>query len=339
VIVAMIEAHKGFDIIADRIHTRDKRMLLIIITAVAFFLSAVLDNMTSVIIMAVLVRSLIPEKNERLIFVAMIVIAANAGGVWSPIGDVTTTMLWIHNKVSSLKLITGLFLPSLVSVIVPLVCFLPGLKGRLASGAAISHEEKFHGSRRVFALGVGALIFVPVLRWATGLPPYMGIILGMGLMWLFTDMIHKERHHLRVPHILAKIDISSVLFFLGILLAVAALESAGIFHAISARLDNLVGNTDLIIAILGVLSAVFDNVPLTAAIINMYNTPQYPLDSPLWHLTAYAVGTGGSLLIIGSAAGVVAMGMERISFGWYLKKATIPAFLGFAAGLALIFFT
>ncbi len=336
-IVELINTHNGFQIITRFITTRDKRTLLWQISFVTFFVSAVLDNMTTAIIMILLLRRYIPEHKDRFVFASMIIVAANAGGAWSPIGDVTTTMLWIDNRVSSSKLISTVFLPSIISLIVPLGVLSRTLtREKLIPAAAVKPEHFPTGTKRVFVLGISALIFIPILRGTTGLPPYMGIMLGLGLMWLFTDMIHREEHHLKVPHVLARIDISSVLFFLGILMAVASLETIGVLDQISNWLDAHLGDKNIVVGMLGILSALIDNVPLTAATMGMYHVDQFPMDSKIWPLVAYCVGTGGSLLIIGSAAGVVVMGMENIHFGTYMKKMTMPILAGYFAGLLVL---
>lgn len=336
-IVELINSHNGFQLITRFITTRDKRTLLWQISLVTFFVSAVLDNLTTAIIMVLLLRRYIPEHKDRFLFAGMIIVAANAGGAWSPIGDVTTTMLWIDDRVSSGKLISTLLLPSLVSLIVPLLCFSRTLsREKLVPAAAVKPEHFPTGTKRVFILGVAALVFVPVLRGLTGLPPYIGIILGLGLMWALTDLIHQERHYLRVPHVLARIDISSVLFFLGILMAVASLETTGVLDHISRWLDARLGDKNIVVGMLGLLSAVIDNVPLTAAAMGMYPIDSYPLDAKIWPMVAYCAGTGGSLLIIGSAAGVVVMGMENIRFGAYMKKMTLPVLAGYFTGLLVL---
>lgn len=333
-IVELVDSHKGFNIITDFIRTDSKRVLLWLISFATFFISSVLDNLTTSIIMVTLLRRFLDDPKERMVFAGMIIIAANAGGAWTPIGDVTTTMLWIGGRVTSGKIMTQLFLPSLVSLMVPLTVFSFSVKGSLSGAARTSEETSMaHGAKRVFSMGVGALILVPVLRASTGLPPYMGIMLGLGLMWVVTDLIHQKRHFLRVPHILTRVDVSSVLFFLGILLAVAALQTAGILNSLTLWMDKYISSKEMIVSAMGVASAIIDNVPLTAALMGMYDLSRYPIDSKLWEMAAYCVGTGGSMLIIGSAAGVVVMGMEKISFSWYLKKISLPAVVGYLAGV------
>ena len=334
-IVKLVDSHNGFNIITDFIRTDSKRILFWLVSFATFFISSVLDNLTTSIIMITLLRKFLDSQKERMVFAGMVIIAANAGGAWTPIGDVTTTMLWIGGRVTSGKIMAQLFLPSLISMIVPLVLLSFSVKGSLPVAMRKSGNNTMaYGAKRIFALGVGALILVPILRASTGLPPYLGIMLGLGLMWVLTDLIHQERHFLRVPHTLTVVDISSVLFFLGILLAVAALQAAGILGSLTLWMDRYIGSKDIIVFTMGIVSAIIDNVPLTAALMGMYDLSRYPIDSKLWEMTAYCVGTGGSMLIIGSAAGVVVMGMEKISFSWYLKRISYTALIGYLAGIA-----
>lgn len=334
-IVELIDSHGGFKIITDFIKTKDKRKLLWVISIFTFFLSAVLDNLTTSIVMVSLSRRLIPDRDDRMIFACMVIIAANAGGAWSPIGDVTTTMLWIGGQVTAGKLMKLLIIPSLISLFAPLLYFSFSIKpGAYPDSSHGTDSPAQHGAKRVFFLGVGSLIFVPIFRAVTNLPPFMGVFLGLGIMWVLTDLIHhQKRDHLKMPSILTRVDFSSILFFLGILLAVAALETAGILGSLALRMDNYFYNKDIIATVLGLLSAVIDNVPLTAATMGMYPLNSFPTDSKFWEMIAYSVGTGGSLLIIGSAAGVVVMGMEKISFGWYLKKISLPVLIGYFFGM------
>lgn len=336
-IVELINVYDGFRFITNLIMTRNKRTLLWIISTITFFLSGLLDNMTTSIVMILLLRRFITDKKERFIYAGMIIIAANAGGAWSPIGDVTTTMLWIDNRVSSFKLITRLFFPSLVSAIVPLLIFSRSIKkGETITPINNLNVATEHGARRVLIIGITSLIFVPILRDLTGLPPYMGIMFGLGVMWLLTDLIHQERHFLKVPHVLTKVDISSVLFFLGILMAVSALETIGILDQLAHWMDIHWGNKDLVLSGMGLLSSIIDNVPLTAGVMGMYDLNTYPIDSKIWEMSAYCLGTGGSMLIIGSAAGVIVMGMENIKFSTYFKKISLPAFIGYLSGLIVL---
>jgi Na+/H+ antiporter NhaD/arsenite permease-like protein len=333
-IVALIETYGGFKVITDFIKTKDKRKLLWVVSLITFFLSSILDNLTTAIVMVSLLRRLVPEREDRLIFASLIIIAANAGGAWTPIGDVTTTMLWIGGQVTTAKIMKFLFLPSLISLIVPLIYF--SFLVKKGETVPASHQEDVllePGAKRVFFLGIGSLIFVPIFRALTNLPPFMGVLLGLGIMWVITDLINHQKDHLKVPHVLTKVDFSSILFFLGILLAVAALESVGILGKLAAGMDTHLKNKDLIVTLMGLVSSIIDNVPLTAAAIGMYPLSANPVDSKLWEMLAFSVGTGGSLLIIGSAAGVVVMGMEKVNFFWYLRKITWPAFIGYLMGI------
>ncbi len=350
-IVELIDLHRGFAVITNRIKTTNKRKMLWLLAILSFFLSATLDNLASTIVLVSLLRRLIPDKKERLWFVSMAVIGANAGGAWSPIGDVTTTMLWIGKRVSTLGLIENLVLPSVVCLVVPVLVAstYKVFQGNITmTDDAMEKEEdsKLLSSRIMLFVGVGGLIFVPIFKSITHLPPYVGMMLAMGVVWLVSEYIHpeedftEERKHLYSAHTaLSRIEMSSILFFLGILVAVAGLESVavmghgghqvGLLRYLAESLAEVVPNQNIVIIILGFLSAIIDNVPLVAASMGMYTEP---MDSELWHFIAYSAGTGGSMLIIGSAAGVAAMGMERIDFIWYLKKISFLAFLGFIAG-------
>ncbi|KAH9655894.1 Sodium/proton antiporter 1 [Citrus sinensis] len=339
-IVEIVDAHQGFKLVTDNITTRKPRTLLWVIGFVTFFLSSILDNLTSTIVMVSLLRKLVPPSEYRKLLGAVVVIAANAGGAWTPIGDVTTTMLWIHGQISTLPTMKSLFIPSAVSLAVPLA-FLSltsevNGKGQESSNVLASEQMAPRG-QLVFAVGIGALIFVPVFKALTGLPPYMGILLGLGVLWILTDAIHygeSERQKLKVPQALSRIDTQGALFFLGILLSVSSLEAAGLLREIANYLDAHISNIDLIASAIGVVSAVIDNVPLVAATMGMYDLTSFPQDSEFWQLIAYCAGTGGSMLIIGSAAGVAFMGMEKVDFFWYLRKVSGFAFAGYATGIA-----
>jgi len=339
VIVELIDAHDGFEIITERIRTTNKRKLVWIVGIITFFLSAVLDNLTTTIVMVSLLRKLIPLHKDRLMFAGLIVISANAGGAWSPIGDVTTTMLWIGNQVTTANIIIKTILPSLICFFVAALVI--GLQMKGSVEPMPEKKQKLNSTlnerRTVFIIGVASLLFVPIFKTITHLPPYMGIVFGLGTMWVLTEMVHSgkdegEKGLLSVNHALRKIDTPSILFFLGILLAVSALQSTGILTSIASSLDRSIGNISIITMIIGFLSAIVDNVPLVAAAQGMYGLDQYPTDHFFWEFLAYCSGTGGSILIIGSAAGVAAMGMERIQFGWYLKKIAWLAAIGYLAG-------
>jgi len=335
-IVEVIDSHKGFKIITDAIQTKSKRKMLWLISWVTFFLSAILDNLTTTILMVSLLRKIIPAAQDRLIFCCLVVIAANAGGAWSPIGDVTTTMLWIEGQLSSLPIMKSLFLPSVISLLVPLGYFTWSMSGNIGGIKNPSDETEEPGARLIFWLGMAGLIFVPVLKAWTGLPPFMGALVSLSFLWLVTDGLHfnyETRRHLQMPHILTKIDISGVLFFLGILFSVGALDAAGLLHTLAIKLGEFFTSLPVLATFIGILSAIIDNVPLVAASMGMFPMEQFPMDHPLWMMIAYAAGTGGSLLIIGSSAGVALMGMEKIDFLSYMKKVSLPVLVGYLLGM------
>jgi NhaD family Na+/H+ antiporter len=337
-IVEIINAHKGFKLISDTIRVRSKRMLLWSMGFIAFFLSSILDNLTTTIVMVTLLRKLTDEGEDRLILGGAIVIAANAGGAWTPIGDVTTTMLWIGGQLSTLSVMKTLFFPSLVCLIASLVILNFSLKGNFSPLDPVKKKEVEPMGDIVFWLGVGCLVFVPIFKITTGLPPFMGIIFGLGLMWLFTDIVHSrydDRDHLLVPNIMTRIDVSGVLFFLGILLAIDALHTAGLLDALSGWMNSTIGNSHVIAIVIGLASAIVDNVPLVAAAMGMYDMTQFPMDSSFWNLIAYCAGTGGSILVIGSAAGVAFMGLERVQFFWYMRRIGFAALVGYFAGIGV----
>jgi Na+/H+ antiporter NhaD/arsenite permease-like protein len=342
-IVELIDAHNGFEIITNRITQTNKRKLLWIISGITFFLSPVLDNLTATIVMVSLLRKLVNDKQERLIFIGMIIIAANAGGAWSPIGDVTTTMLWIGGQITAGSVIINLFLPSLICLIIPLLVLSFQLKGKVErpvmENMGNNHLSKKH-QYIVFFSGILILIMVPVFKTLTHLPPYMGILIGLGILWIITEIIHgdkddEDRHVLSVAHALRKIDTPSILFFLGILISIAALESTGVLTDMAGWMSANFNNDNTIVISMGLLSSIIDNVPLVAASQGMYDLNQYPTDHSFWQFLAYCTGTGGSALIIGSAAGVAAMGMEKISFFWYLKRITLLALIGYFSGAGI----
>ncbi len=343
VIVELIDAHDGFDLVTQRISTTQKRRLLWLTGFIAFFLSAILDNLTTTIVMVSLLRKIVADREDRLLLVGMVVIAANAGGAWSPLGDVTTTMLWIGGQITALNIIKMLFLPSLVCLLVPLIILSRSIKGTVQTPekeAGVEFTSTARDRNTVFGIGIGALLFVPVFKTITHLPPYMGMLFGLGVMWVLTELIHNKKDEdekglFSVNHALRKIDTPSILFFLGILVAITALESVGTLHHLAEWLDHSVGNVTAIGVLIGFLSAIVDNVPLVAAAQGMYSLDTYPPDSFFWELIAYCAGTGGSTLIIGSAAGVAAMGMENINFFWYLKKISLLAAIGYLAGVAV----
>ena len=342
-IVEVVDAHDGFNVITDRIKTTRMTTLLWLIGFVTFFLSAVLDNLTTTIVMMSLTRKLLGQREDRLFFAGIIVIAANAGGAWSPIGDVTTTMLWIGGQITALAIIKGVFIPSVVNMVVPLAVISYMLRGKTIVSPDKAEENSgkyettsFERSFMFFA-GIGILCAVPVFKTLTHLPPFMGILFGLGLLWLAGELIHRnkedeDKQHLTLVSALQRIDMSSIVFFIGILLAVATLEHAHILTSLAQWLDKVVGNQAIIVSIFGLVSAIVDNVPLVAASMGMYSLTQFPPDSFLWEFLAYAAGTGGSILIIGSAAGVAAMGIEKIEFFWYVRRISFLALIGYIGG-------
>ncbi len=344
-IVEVIDAHNGFEVITSLIRTRKQVTLIWLVGFITFFLSAVLDNLTTTIVMISLMRKLLGNPGDRLLFASMIVIAANAGGAWSAIGDVTTTMLWIGGQITPLAIIKGVFLASLINLAIPLVVVSYLLRGReVVAPPNEPNGELFRTSiferNLIFYLSLGILILVPAFKTVTHLPPFMGILFGLGILWLVGELIHRrkeenEKAHLSLVSALKRIDMSSIVFFIGILLAVAALEHARILEMLAKWLDANIGRQDAIVIMLGLLSAVVDNVPLVAASMGMYSLARYPPDSFLWEFIAYCAGTGGSILIIGSAAGVAAMGLEKINFFWYVKRISGLALLGYLGGAAV----
>lgn len=335
-IVEIISSHDGFKVVTNRIETTDTKKLLWIIAFISFFLSGIIDNLTTTIVMVTILQKIIPNRDSRLLFGGAVVIAANAGGAWTPIGDVTTTMLWIGQQLTSLNILKTLFLPSLF-------CMLAAnwVIGRNLKGSQISPIEKESisaSSKGVFALGLGLLMFVPVFKMLTGLPPFMGMFLGLSILWFVTDLMLKDKDHedpMRVTGVLSRIDHSSTLFFLGILLTVDALDASGLLRKFAVSLDQIIPSPEWVAVILGFASAVVDNVPLVAAAMGMYPLEVFPTDSTFWELLAFCAGTGGSMLIIGSAAGVAFMGIERANFTWYFKNIGLAALIGYVLGLLI----
>ncbi|MDY0384944.1 sodium:proton antiporter NhaD [Trichlorobacter sp.] len=343
-IVEVVDAHNGFEVITSRIKTTKLSTLMWLIGFVTFFLSSVLDNLTTTIVMISLIKKLLDNHDDRLFFAGIIVIAANAGGAWSPIGDVTTTMLWIGGQITTLAIMKGVFIPSMINMLVPLAITSYILKGR----QVISPAKVVECGQRItttpfeqnlmFAMGIGILVSVPIFKTVTHLPPFMGILFGLGLLWLVGELLHSRKEdeakeHLTLVRALKQIDMSSIVFFIGILLAVATLEHTHILTNLAGWLNNTVGREDVIVTIIGMVSAIVDNVPLVAASMGMYSMAQYPPDSFLWEFMAYCAGTGGSILIIGSAAGVAAMGLEKIHFFWYVKRISGLALVGYFGGV------
>lgn len=341
-IVEVVDAHDGFDVITDKIKTKKKTTLLWLVGFVTFFLSAILDNLTTTIVMLSVTRKLLGQKEDRHFFAGIIIIAANAGGAWSPIGDVTTTMLWIGGQITALALIKGVLIPSLINTLVPILVISYWYRGEMVvSPVKMASDQKTTRSiferTFMFYAGIGLLCAVPIFKTLTHLPPFMGILFALGLLWLAGDLIHRnqaesEKANLTLGAALQRIDLSSLVFFIGILLAVATLEHSHILNSLAQWLDKAVGNQAVIVMLFGIASAIIDNVPLVAASMGMYPLSEFPPDAFLWEFLAYAAGTGGSILIIGSAAGVAAMGIEKIEFFWYVKKISLLALAGYIGG-------
>ncbi len=345
-IVEIVDANGGFNFVRDTMKTRSKRKLLWRVAFMTFFLSAILDNLTTSIVMIMVLRKLIQDSKERILYASLVIIAANSGGAFSPIGDVTTIMLWIKGMVTTGGVITELFIPSLVSMIVPTFLLSLQLKGKFDKSQNLHVAEISNFTKRqrqiIFCSGVGGLVFVPIFKTLTHLPPYMGILLVLGLLWTITEIFNRKYEESdpmakRVTHLLTRIDMSTILFFLGILMAVLCLKQVGVLTWMGNGLNSTFdGNPYIITGIIGVLSSIVDNVPLVAACMNMYDmVPDtiYAADGSFWQLLAYCAGVGGSMLIIGSAAGVVVMGLEKITFGWYLKKISWLVFVGYISGI------
>ena len=345
-IVELVDAHEGFSIITDKITTKNRVKLLWIVSVLTFFFSAALDNLTTTIVMVSLLRKLIDDKYDRWFFAGIVVVAANAGGAWSPIGDVTTTMLWIGGQLTTMTIIKSLIIPSIVAMLVPLIVLSFTMKGEVVRPTEDVHEDISDPTTAfernlIFFLGVAGLLFVPIFKTLTHLPPFMGMMLSLGVLWLVTEIIHRSKNtadksQLSVIGVLRKIDTASVLFFLGILLAVSGLQSAGHLAIMAENLNEWFGGDIYAINIvIGLLSAIVDNVPLVAGSMGMYEITTagtFAQDGVFWQFLAFCAGTGGSALIIGSAAGVAAMGLEKIDFVWYLKKISILALIGYFAG-------
>jgi Na+/H+ antiporter NhaD/arsenite permease-like protein len=340
-IVEVTDAHGGFEVITSRIKATKLSSLIWVIGVITFFLSSILDNMTTTIVMVTLMKRLLKEHKERLYFAGLIVIAANAGGCWTPIGDVTTTMLWIGGQITTVNIMKVLFIPGILNLVIPLLVVSFILKGNVVppdakeeNGVTTSQFEK----KLMFFLGMGSLIFVPIFKAFTGLPPYLGILFALGVVWVVGEILHRnktdeEKDHLTLAKAVKRIDMPSVVFFIGILMAVATLSANGMLPALAHWLDAKLGSQAVIVIIIGLVSAVVDNIPLVAASMGMYPLAQYPTDTFLWEFMAYCAGTGGSILVIGSAAGVAAMGLEKINFFWYAKNIGPLALIGYFAGV------
>lgn len=342
IIVEVVDAHNGFEIITTHIKTSKLSSLMWLVGVVTFFLSAILDNLTTTIVMISLMRKLLEKREDRLLFAGIIVIAANSGGAWSPIGDVTTTMLWIGGQITSLAIIKAVLLPSLVSMLVPLGVTAYTLRGQsVVTPSRVKDADRLHTTvferNLMFFLGLGILVAVPAFKTITHLPPFMGILFGLGILWVVGDLVHRKmdenaRQPLTLVHAMSRIDMGSLVFFIGILLSVATLEHTHVLTELAKWLDQTVGRQEVIVMIIGVASSIVDNVPLVAASMGMYSLTQFPPDHFFWEFLAYCAGTGGSILIIGSAAGVAAMGLEKIHFFWYVKRISGLAVMGYLAG-------
>ena len=350
-IVEIVDANGGFNFVRDMLKTRNKRKLLWRVEAMTFILSAILDNLTTSIVMIMVLRKLISDDKERMLYASLVIISANSGGAFSPIGDVTTIMLWIKGMITTQGVITEIFIPSLVSMAVPAFIMQYMLKGEFDRSQNLDegHVSVFtqHQRQTIFLFGVGGLVFVPIFRYLTNLPPYMGILLVLGVLWTTTEIFSRKYEEddpmaKRVSDLLSRIDITTIMFFLGILMAVSCLAEVGVLTMLGQTLDDTFqGNHYLVTGIIGVLSSIVDNVPLVAGCMGMYPvtpTGDMAVDGIFWQLLAYCAGVGGSMLIIGSAAGVVVMGLEKITFGWYLKRITWIAFVGYLAGMASYWF-
>ena len=352
-IVELIDAHEGFSIITDKITTNKKVALMWILSFITFFFSAALDNLTTAIVMAALLTKLIKDKEDLWMFAGMVILSANAGGAWSPIGDITTIMLWIGGQVTASNIITSVFLPSVVCALVPLIYLTFRLKGEITRPITVERKEHYldpttpFERNLIFYLGVAGLLFVPIFKTVTHLPPYVGMLLSLGVLWLVTEILHRSKNHeqksaLSVIGVLKKVDVPTIFFFLGILLAVASLQSAGQLDIVASYLDTTFNGQSvegiyIINVIIGLLSSIVDNVPLVAGAMGMYPVSEvghYAVDGMFWEFLAYCAGTGGSVLIIGSAAGVAVMGILKIDFVWYLKNISILALIGYLAGAA-----
>lgn len=336
IIVETISSHRGFNLISKYITLGSKRKVLWVIAVLTFFLSSILDNLTTTIIMVTLMQKLIENREDRLVIGGGIVIAANAGGVWTPIGDVTTTMLWIGGQISTVEIMKQMIIPSLICLGVAIFCLSFLLKGRFKEREIHSEDIELEPEGKlIFWLGLAVLIFVPIFKILTGLPPFMGVIFGVSVLWLVTDYLHthEDREYLKLPTAFSRIDISGVLFFLGILLSISALEVSGLLQELAVRMNDFISDPHYVAVAIGIFSALIDNIPLVAATMGMYSLEKFPMDSSFWQLIAYCAGTGGSILIIGSAAGVAFLNMEKVPFFWYVRRIGFAATAGYFAGI------
>lgn len=337
-IVEVIDAHQGFKVVTNQITTKSKKGLFWVIGFLTFFLSAILNNLTVTIVMCSLLKKLVPVEDDRKLFGAMVVVAANAGGVWTPIGDVTTTMLWINNNLSTIPTVTELFLPSVVCLVASLFFLVNQVEedNSLEESTLPEPSELATRGKVVFGAGIASLLAVPVFNDFTGLPPYLAMLTGLGAMWTLTDIIHmdeEEGDDMKVPAALSKLDTSGILFFLGILMSIGVLDKSGLLKELAVFLNNNLPSQDIIATVIGIASALIDNVPLVAATMGMYDITEFGTDDKLWQLIALCAGTGGSILVIGSASGVALMGLEKVDFLWYAKNVSVGAAIGYFAGI------
>jgi Na+/H+ antiporter NhaD/arsenite permease-like protein len=338
-IVELIDSHNGFKLLTDLSRPMSKKMMMAVIATLTFFMSSVLDNLTTTLVMATLLKCFISDHEERMLVGGLIVIAANAGGAWTPIGDVTTTMLWINGNITSLATMKSLILPSLTVLVVATFWLTRSMKGSFEKpDLSLQPRPIEPGGKLIMLIGLLTFIMVPFFKMATHLPAYMGILVGLSILWIVTDWLHHhhQRHSLMVSHALTRIDSSTLLFFLGILLSIGALEHAHVLNVAAYKLDVWFGSKALIVTAMGLISAIIDNVPLVAASMSMYSLADYPVDHALWQWIAYCAGTGGSIFIIGSASGVALMGLEGVSFMWYVRKIAFCAFGSYLAGLMVL---
>ncbi len=344
-IVEVIDTHHGFDLITNKIQKCKPSRMLWLFGLTSFFMSAVLDNLTTTIAMISVLRKVITNKEDRWIVGSLVIIAANAGGAWTPIGDVTTTMLWMNGQITTLAVMQSLFLPSLVALFVAIFLFNYFYSDREETLITSSTDKAANPyGNYILMLGISMLVMVPILKMIAHIPPYLGMMISLGIVWIFTDILHlphRQRDHMKITTVINKIDLSSALFFVGILLSISSLEASGILDSLTHTMQNYITNEKLIAGTIGVTSSIIDNVPLVAASMSMYKMSVYPVDCSFWQMIAYCSGVGGSILIIGSAAGVAFMGMEKVDFLWYLRKISLIAFTSYIAGLAtyIILFT
>lgn len=337
-IVEIINVHRGFELVGRLLTLNSPRALFWGAICIGFILSSVLDNLTSIIVLISLLQKVIPKREERILITAALVTAVNVGGAWTPIGDVTTTMLWINGNITTFSIIKELWLPCTASLAVFGLVAMPLMPKQITPNETLAHAKPYPGAKRLLYLGIATLVAVPLLKAIFGVPPFMGILIGLSIMWIVTDLLHrnKESHqHLRVYQVLSRIDMTSILFFLGILLAVDALETAGILRKVAEYLSAAIPSQEIVATLIGLVSAVVDNVPLVAASMKMYPLSQYPVDDPLWALIAFCAGTGGSLLIIGSAPGIALMSLEKVTFGWYLSKLSLASLVAYLVGIGI----